>query len=273
MVERRDILRSVMGLAASGPVIAAAGAAETPKASAAKPSKATGIKHRRYSGKVLYITDGKGEMGRELFTVTIQPDGMRTMRAMCEMDDDQLLRDVVMTLDRNWHPATAFVQLTINQVFQGATWYRFTNSLIEAEGWNIQQGRFAQQFAVDGPIASFGAHPLHGDSWALARIRQAKGDYSNIQIQTYASSTASNGGTGPNLTPIKPGYTKFDYIGPEKVTVPAGTFTAEHFRFTILSKNDALDVWSYGEDCIPILLTSSLLKQRYELVELSGDPR
>jgi hypothetical protein len=52
------------------------------------------MKHRSYKGKLLYLTDGQGEMGRETFHVTIQPDGTRTMRATCEMDDDRLISDV-----------------------------------------------------------------------------------------------------------------------------------------------------------------------------------
>ena len=52
------------------------------------------MSHRSYRGKMLYLTDGVGEMGREWFHVTVQPDGTRTMRATCEMDDDRLLRDV-----------------------------------------------------------------------------------------------------------------------------------------------------------------------------------
>ena len=43
------------------------------------------MKHRNYKGKLLYLTDGQGEMGRESFNITIQPDGTRTMRANCEM--------------------------------------------------------------------------------------------------------------------------------------------------------------------------------------------
>ena len=55
----------------------------------------SGPLHRHYRGKMLYLTDGVGEMGREFFSVTVQPDGERTLRAQCEMDDDRLLRDVV----------------------------------------------------------------------------------------------------------------------------------------------------------------------------------
>ena len=49
----------------------------------AKPALPPGPLHRSYRGKMLYITDGVGEMGREYFSVTVQPDGERTLRAQC----------------------------------------------------------------------------------------------------------------------------------------------------------------------------------------------
>ena len=46
------------------------------------------MNHATYRGKIVYRTDGKGEEGREFFSVTVQPDGSRTLRALCEMDND-----------------------------------------------------------------------------------------------------------------------------------------------------------------------------------------
>jgi hypothetical protein len=264
MIDRRAALVTAMGLAASVSIPGAA-------AGLPRPSGNSGMNHRRYTGKVAYITEGKGETGREFFNVTIQPDGYRTLRAMCELDDDQLLRDVVMSVDRDWHPTVSFVQIIRNQKFQGASWYSFTDHLAECEGLTNAEGRVSQRFPLAGPAEGFGTHPIHSDSWSLARIRKAKGDYSQIQIGAFATSLASNGGTGPTLMPVPRGLAKFDYFGRETVTVPAGTFASEHYRFSF--PNDVLDIWAAGEDCLPIRSSSSSLKQHYELVELAGDYR
>ena len=69
------------------------------------------MRHRTYAGKIVYLTDGAGEMGRERFRVTVHDDGRRTLRAICEMDDDELLRDVTHTVDRHFRPLDAFVRL------------------------------------------------------------------------------------------------------------------------------------------------------------------
>ena len=100
---------------------------------------------RSYRGKVSYLTDGQGEMGREWFTVTIQPNGDRTMRAHCEMDDFELLRDVVVTVDGDWNPIDAFVRLTRHGVFVGSGWFRFTDRYAECEAFTVQEGRVSQR--------------------------------------------------------------------------------------------------------------------------------
>ena len=84
--------------------------------------------HSTYRGKIVYLTDGVGEEGREYFTVTVQPDGSRTLRAQCEMDNDGLLRDVIYSLDGQWQPEECFVRLTIGGKFQGSAVFRFTDT-------------------------------------------------------------------------------------------------------------------------------------------------
>ena len=59
-------------------------------------------------------------------------------------------------------------------------------------------------------------------------------------------------------------------MGPEEITVQAGTFQTEHFQF-LVKDYPPIDIWAIGEDCVPARLRWDLLNQTYELVELSGD--
>ena len=230
------------------------------------------MRHRSYTGKVLYITDDVGEMGREWFHVTIQPDGTRTMRAVCEMDDDRLLRDVVITLDPQWRPQDAFVRLMVNEALVGSTWFRFTDTLAEAEGVTRAEGRFRQSFATDRPAQSFGTHPVHSDAWGLRYFKSlTRGEAVENDASVFSTSFQPNGGSGPLLMPSA-GRAKRVYIGIESITVPAGTFTAHHFQF-IVDTLPPIEIWATAEDCIPVRLRWDLLKQTYDLVELSGDAR
>lgn len=230
------------------------------------------MRHRSYSGKVLYLTDGKGEMGREMFYVTIQPDGTRTMRAVCEMDDDRLLRDVVITVDKKWQPIDAYVRLTIEEKFYGGSWFRFSDKVAECQGFTAKDGRIVQHFDTLTRTRGFGTHPVHGDAWGLARITdRTPGAVTKDSSVSFSSSHLPNGGSGPYLMPST-GRVAQRYVGREQLRVPAGTFTVEHFQ-ALFNDYPPIDIWATPEDCIPVRLRWDLLKQTYDLVELSGDAR
>lgn len=226
--------------------------------------------HRSYSGKMLYFTHGIGEMGREFFRVTIQPDGTRTLRAQCEMDDDRLLRDVVLTVDSSWRPIDGFVRLTIEEKFVGSSWFCFESHVALCEGRTARTGRLSQRVTTETPIQSFGTHALHGDTWVAGRVRQWSGDMRDFSFVTFATSTLANGGSGPELAAIQPGYASVEDHGDERVTVAAGTFDSRHIRICVPGVDD-FDLWAGGQDCLPVRLTSDHLNQTYELVELDGD--
>ena len=228
------------------------------------------MRHRSYSGKVLYLTDGQGEMGREMFYVTIQPDGTRTMRATCEMDDDRLLRDCVLTVDEDWYPIDVFVRLSIDEKLVGSTWFNFSTHVAECEGVTASEGRFQQRFETEKRIRTFGAHPVHGDAWGLARWRRDKDKNPDELGIGFSSSHMPNGGSGPKLEPSDHSITRHVYVGSEEITVAAGTFQTEHFQF-LVRDYPPIDIWALGDDCVPARLRWDLLNQTYELVELSGD--
>ena len=228
------------------------------------------MRHRSYGGKMLYFTNGIGEMGREYFRVTIQPDGTRTLRAQCEMDDDRLLRDVVLTVDSRWRPIDGFVRLTIEEKFVGSSWFCFDGQLAICEGRTAEGGRLSQRITTDTPIRSLGTHALHNDTWVAGRLRQWQGDLRDFPFVDFATSTLANGGSGPELVAVDPSFASIEDHGDERVTVAAGTFDSRHIRIRVPGV-DAFDLWAGGEDCLPVRLTSDTLNQTYELVELGGD--
>jgi hypothetical protein len=252
MVQRRDLLKSL-------PVLMLLGAG---RASAA-------LQQRSYQG-VLKYSRGSRNNGRETFSVTIQPNGLRTMRAQCEIDDAELMRDVTVTLDADWRPVTAFIQLTIAGHYVGSTWYRFSAEEAVAEGYTRGEGRVSQRFALSEPIDAFGTHPIHGDAWNLVRLRRNGGR--TITSPRFTSSAQQNGASGPTLLRLPENHVAYTMVGRESITVPAGTFECEHFNMTVVPRNKVNQVWAFGEDCIPALMITSD-DRRYELIQLSGDPR
>lgn len=221
---------------------------------------------------MVYRTNGVGETGREYFSVTVHPQGARTLRAQCEMDDDRLLRDVVLTLDGDWRPCDAFVRLMIDDRFVGSTWFRFDGRIAECEGLTARDGRFSQRFDVAEGTACFGTHSLHGDAWTAARLRRHAGPVESFRFVTFASSVLANGGSGPALLPVPPGFARVLDRGTESVTTPAGVIRTQHVRIEVPGV-DCFDIWAGGEDCLPVRLTSDTLRQTYEMVTIDGDWR
>ena len=227
------------------------------------------MKHTNYQGKILYLTDGKGEEGREFFTVTIQPDGARTLRAHCEMDNDELLRDVTLTLDPDWRPIHAYVHLTIENKFQGCAWFRFSDKVLECEGFAKDSGRISQRLETPVWPPSFGGHPVCCDTWHSKAASMRREGNNKIQAVDWIamSSPLPNGGSGPMLSQA---HVDVEFCGVEKISTPAGTFETTHVKNYSRARGSEhpVEIWAWGDEFIPIRARWNLLKQSYELVQL-----
>jgi hypothetical protein len=221
------------------------------------------LDQKTLKGKIDYIHDETGERGREWFAITVQPDGVRTMRAQCEMDDGKLLRDVVYSVDGAWQPLDAYVRLTQNGEFKGGSWFRFEDHFIDCEGYTAREGRLSQRVAVDRRPPTFAPHPVAMDAWQTNQFDLSRPG----EIQAFEgcanSSPAADGGTGPM---IGLQTTTLEYLGDETLTVPAGTFETGHYRFHS-ELYTPFDIWSRKGDFTFVRLYWGHLKTRYDLVE------
>ena len=226
------------------------------------------MKHRSYKGKVNYIHDEIGERGREWFDVTIQPDGFRTLRSHCEMDDSGVLRDVIFTVNKNWQPIDSYVRLTVKNKFMGAAWFLFDENEVTCEAFTENEGRVSQRVQVQEWPRSFGAHPVVCDIWHLGAW-----DWKSKEItqswKSIMSSPLPNGASGPLI-----GQSEFmaRYEGEEIIETKVGKFLSKHFVFPLERKNKPDEhIWFCGEDLILTKIRWDLLKTTYKLVELEGD--
>ncbi len=222
------------------------------------------MQHATVRGKILYLREGE-ETGREWFTVTKHGDGARTFRAMCEMDDHELLRDVTYSVGPEWQPRDCFVRLSIHDQLVGTTWFRFDDNGGECEGFTRAEGRISQRIDLGHRPPSFGAHPIICDIWHLSQFDKA-GPKEQTLVNIMMSSNEPDGGSGPmlerrNLT--------IEYRGQKQLTVPAGTFTADHFAFKLKPPHPAHEeLWCMGDDLIPLKIAYPIYNATYELAEL-----
>jgi hypothetical protein len=179
------------------------------------------------------------------------------------MDDSEVLRDVVYTVDGQWRPVDAFVRLTVRDRFMGSGWFRFTDDAAECESFTAATGRLSQRVTTDGRARSFGPHPVACDAWHLARF-DPTGPARQELAGSLMSSVLPNGASGPLLEPMD---VLVERVGPQRVTVPAGTFDTQHFRFVLADAPDE-HVWVLDDDFVMVRIRWDVTSTTYELVEL-----
>lgn len=227
------------------------------------------MRHVTYTGKVLYLTDGLGEEGREHFSISIQSDGSRTLRAICEMDNDHLIRDVTYSLAPDWRPLECFVRLTQNERFFGSAVFRFFADRVECVGMDSDGRKIERTDKVREHVPSFGAHPICCDTWhAKAADLRRKGAAKVMVPNIALSSPLPNGGSGPVTDFVD---LDVEFAGEETITTPAGTFACKHFRNRGRrpgKPRPPVEIWAWSDDFIPVRARWEMLHQTYELVEL-----
>ena len=184
------------------------------------------MEHHSWSGRIDYVHDDRGERGREWFTVSTHNDGHRVVRAICEMDDSEILRDVTYSMN-GFTPEEAYIRIVIKGQHEGSGWFTFEENEARCEAMINGGGRVSQVMKTPRRAASFGAHPVLCDCLHASLYDLKKGGRQKM-TNILNSSHSPDGSTGPML-----GEWEFDIelVGEEKITVPAGTFDTLHFRY------------------------------------------
>ncbi len=225
------------------------------------------MRHSTLRGKALYYVghgDQAREVGREWFSLTRHADGQRILRAQCELDAGMIaprdvLREVTYTTDAEFRPIDCYNRLHVNGAFMGAGWMRFTANAAECETLSAAHGRYSQQIALDRPVLSLCSHPLSSDAMALARFDHALGSTVQHQPDYWMTSLEHDGGSAPLLGSLA---LDIEYVGRETVTVPAGTFETDHYRFLMSEPTGSTgvehpteDLWCTPEDYVFVKAT------------------
>lgn len=220
---------------------------------------------RRLSGQVLYLDGAGREWGRETFSDTIHAPGLRTRRALCEMDEARLHREASWTLGADWRPREGFVRNVRQGETIGSCWYRIDGAVVECEGLTADHGRVSRRLEAPRPIEFLGFHPLSGDCiTAMVRGTDAPGE--ERELVCAANSIAYLGDEGLDVRLTSPVVA---YLGEEEIAVRAGTFAARHYT---IRWSDAVPLlthfWIEPADCLPLLTVLPENGERYELVRL-----
>ncbi|MEM6626653.1 MAG: hypothetical protein AAF719_08120 [Pseudomonadota bacterium] len=198
------------------------------------------VKHVTRKGYIEYRIDSPsfpdGHWGFEDFTLTRHSDGARTLRAHCELwDEDVLIRDVVQSVDKDFTPHDFYARLTKSDAFYGAALYRFTDDEVILEGFNKEDGVISDKRPFGPHMRGFGTHALNADGWMAAKFDRSQGPRQHTFENNLLTSIDHRGATGPAFATTSASTMK--YFGEETVHVKAGAFDCYHFAF-VLTSND-----------------------------------
>ena len=229
--------------------------------------------YRSVSGEVLYLHDDAGQVGHENFVITKDLNLNRTLRAICRIYQEDLLRDVTYTVDQNWVPQDAFVRLSVDGVFKGSSWFKFFGDIVECENFTKEAGRASQKQILKGPIQSFGAHPVSNDAWGCAAFDMSRPSEKQYFDNVVTTSKTAHGNTGPSIM-LTEKYISFH--GKENISVPAGNFDVNYYQISWNGREDMknwppIHIWATHDDFIIVKIRWDHLKSDYVLNRLDLD--
>lgn len=232
-------------------------------------SPAAGIGSRVVTGGVTgtigYFTDG-WETGRERFEI-LHHVGGHVLRAVCEIDDEALLRDVTLSMDADWRARDGFCRIVKAGIPYATMWFDVGNDSVRMAA---RVGTLASDvtLATLARIPYLGLHPLQGDA-LIAAIRGTEDPGRFIGIAAVTNSVSPNGDEACGAVPL---CIDVAYLGKEAISVVAGDFAAR--RYAIRWRDDwpAADLWVCDSDFTFLRMRWDQVPTVYELTSVATLP-
>ncbi len=203
------------------------------------------------------LADG-APCGEDRWTMTVQNDGTRTLRSFLNQSNFGTQINLVMHSDaETFRPIHAFANVYSGGAFLGAGHYA-----VDGDTLRVSVSSLAEHFVetVDLPDTfTLLLHPISADGWHYG----AGFDPDGPAVQMHNLCTLGSAGRSMHCAvyPIR-----LEFLGSETITVPAGTFDTEHYKF-----GENTEVWIAGRDRVMIQHEYTVRGSRYQLTELEGD--
>lgn len=217
---------------------------------------ANGTIARTVRGELDCRTLDKGDpCGREEWTLTVQTDGSRTMRTFFDGGRDSQQINVVYRSDASFRFLEAFSNAYSKGELIGSGFYAADGDGLEVVTRSAR-GLHAERLPVTEPYSVL-LHPPSLDGWHFGRYDRARGGPQPVSTFVFG---AVDGGPRVAAFPIT-----LEFVGHERITVPAGTFDTDHYRFGCNT-----DVWIMGADHIMVRHEYRTSGTRFELGRIAG---
>jgi hypothetical protein len=215
------------------------------------------------SGWIAYRAADGRSVGRERFELVTHGGG-HVLRAMCEMDEIGLLRDVTIATDADWRPLDGFCRLTRAGAVIATHWFTVGGTSVDVATQAGGGGMTVQRVETDDRVPYLGLHPLQGDALIVeARGMHAIGEY--LPVAAVTNSISPNGDEAPGAQMMA---IEVAYLGIEPIRVAAGDFAARRYALRWRVDWPPADLWVRERDCVFLCMRWPLIETWYELERL-----
>ncbi|MEZ5101364.1 MAG: hypothetical protein R3C15_16500 [Thermoleophilia bacterium] len=213
-------------------------------------------------GYILYVSDDAGAWGREWFHRTDHPDGRKTVRTVSELEPLDVIREVTVTVDRDFRPLDC-VERLFERGDTAVGRFRFDGGALECEAV-VAGSEAVRRIEVDGRASYLGPHPRWGDAWLAGYVDE--GPPGRRTVEGYLGARLAGAAAGPW---IGAGTLDVEELPRERVETPAGVFETRRFRFH--DEAGCQDVW-VTDDFVFVRTRNEALGVEGVLQELEREP-
>lgn len=176
----------------------------------------------------------------ERYSITVNPDGSRTLRTLTVSPQGSLVRDVNQNVTRDWRPTSGTSRLYLDGEPCGVITKFVTGQTIRSVVY--QQGSVdIAEFDAPKSRYSLGFHPIADECWKMALIPLETGK--RHPLATHTCSVTWNGKTIGHGQLVE---SEVEYLGLEQKAIGGMAHECRTFLwFTPFSK--VLKIWALGD--------------------------
>lgn len=217
---------------------------------------------RAVSGKHICtkLSDGS-DCGTETWVITVQSDGTKTLRTYMDWSATETQINVFLKTDMDYRPIEAFANVYSRGRLFGSALYVVQDNTLTATV-NAPDDYFVETMPLPDNFSLL-LHPISADGWHF-------GYYEKQGDDTQTGSVFTLGAAGRSVL-VKKIEMPLTFIGTENITVPAGKFVTEHYRFG--EPDTSAEVWVTGTDRVVVKHEYPANDSRWLLTEMEETTR
>ncbi len=218
---------------------------------------------RTVTGRMTFRTISDGRVrGGEDFRLLVHPDGSRQIFISKDFRAVNGQQTMVARVDARFRPLETFASYWTREGFKGSIYVTVSGNDLNAVAVG-PKGRVETALRVPEGI-SVVHHGEVMNGWYF--WSEDAGSRARQTASVYVLNAAPRGDAQVSGVLVESAFTR---LGTEKVTTPAGTFDATHYR---LEGQESLELWIAGEDRLLVRQTDTRNDREYVLTEMTIAP-